>query len=526
MGSSMLQTTTKTRYGVGANIMASFALYIFICLLYIFASLAGIVLTYRPVTVCMFIVIGITLLISFIFIIQSPENEKITRLICMVVVIGLIMRIGYMLYMSCFCGYDISKLDFEIVDSSENILSTANENAINVEVSNKVHEYGHGGYLLYVFNNKRLPGTNLYQFYQQPLFYILGSATMGFVNLFLHITEEAWLIESAKIVSCVASCLSIFVVLRFLNLLKIDGVGKLLALSFVSFLPVFYIISAYDTPDALTTLFILLEITYTYEWVLKKSWKNTIVLATIYGLGLMTKISCGLIAPVTACIFAYYLFKEKDNRLNLLKKYIVFLAISMPLGLWYNVRNYILFSQPFGYVYKQSELAATYIGNHSFFDRLFSVNLGDVLEGPYFYQYSDYNLPVFLIKTSIIGIKQSTLILNDLLYILFYVVTIILVLILIFALVMAIKKIFKKESTLSDNYVFLIFCLSYVAILLFNFREPFTSTMSFRYYSFIVLPLSVILIQLYNSMNNRFLKDMVEITVLGFSILSCLVYLI
>ena len=77
-------------------------------------------------------------------------------------------------------------------------------------------------------------------------------------------------------------------------------------------------------------------------------------MAVIYGLGVMTKVSVGVIALFTAVVFVIMLVKTVKTDAKqwkmLMLRYIVFGLISLPLGLWYSVRNYRMFGQPLGYV--------------------------------------------------------------------------------------------------------------------------------------------------------------------------------
>ena len=54
---------------------------------------------------------------------------------------------------------------------------------------------------------------------------------------------------------------------------------------------------------------------------------------------------------------------------GILAKLAAFGAVCIPLGLWYPVRNLILFGQPLGYVAPHREDAAIYCGNEALADR-------------------------------------------------------------------------------------------------------------------------------------------------------------
>lgn len=116
----------------------------------------------------------------------------------------------------------------------------------------------------------------------------------------------------------------------------------------------------------------------------EKNWKNTLLLAVIYGLGMMTKISMATLAVFTAVVFARSFFKacKTGTWKGLLLKYAVFGAISLPLGLWYSLRNYLLFRQPLTYVLEMSRDSALYTGDRSIWQRLFFGISGTCLQLP------------------------------------------------------------------------------------------------------------------------------------------------
>ena len=128
--------------------------------------------------------------------------------------------------------------------------------------------------------------------------------------------------------------------------------GLQILLLYVAFTPIFILNSGSVTPDALTTCFLTAEFLVTLLWKQTPCRKYLFTLAFLYGFGVMAKISCATVVPFTALIFLQKLFQEKDcrRRLCLLKDYLLFSCISLPLGLWYALRNWLLFRQPLTYV--------------------------------------------------------------------------------------------------------------------------------------------------------------------------------
>lgn len=333
----------------------------------------------------MWILIAMVLVLSFLPVanmwLKNTGWEKTECILLLITVAGIVMRIGYLLYTPCDTRqHDLWKFDTE--------------------------SGGHAAYILTIMQKGRLPDSIKLQFYQQPFYYLAGSAVSFVVNGILHLKDAKELADAARIVSCAASCLVLPVTDALCRVCGVKGKGRILAMAFVAFSPVFYLTGGCLNPDALCTLFLSLAVLYTIKWYQAPSWKHTILLAVIYGFGVMTKISVAVIAVFTLVVFGrHFVVGVKEGKgIPLLRKYAVFGVISLPLGLWYSVRNYVLFEQPLGYVLdlggKRSEY---YTGNHSVVQRIASFSWENILEGPYTKVEEDYNAPVYYLKSSVFG---------------------------------------------------------------------------------------------------------------------------
>lgn len=242
---------------------------------------------------------------------------------------GIIMRIGYMLYTPC----NIRQHDLWGFDADAG---------------------GHAAYILNLMQYHRLPLSNKLQFYQQPFFYIAGSLMSLVVNSILNTSSAYELADAARTAACTASCLMLPASDALCRECGIGGRGRVISTALVACSPVFYMTAGMLTPDSLSTLLMVLAVLYTIKWSNDCSWKNTVLLAVIYGLGVMTKVSVGVIALFTAVVFVIRLVKTVKTDAKqwkmLMLRYIVFGLISLPLGLCYSVRNYRMFGQPLGYV--------------------------------------------------------------------------------------------------------------------------------------------------------------------------------
>ena len=78
--------------------------------------------------------------------------------------------------------------------------------------------------------------------------------------------------------------------------------------------------------------------------------------------------------------------------------FVFFGCISLPIGLWYPIRNYLKFYQPILYIMDVNN-ADLYVGNNSLISRLtlFSSEIFKIYCDPWV----DFNIPTFLAKCSL-----------------------------------------------------------------------------------------------------------------------------
>lgn len=139
----------------------------------------------------------------------------------------------------------------------------------------------------------------------------------------------------------------------------------------VAFQPAVMLMGLRGNNDMLAMFFIVLCLINTYRWYVKRDMKTIVMLAFSFGLGMMTKISVGTIALFTGGVMIYCVvkdFKQKKYK-EIICQLAVFAVICLPLGMWYSVRNFILFDQPFGYVQVLPINDPIYTGNVEWYKR-------------------------------------------------------------------------------------------------------------------------------------------------------------
>ena len=383
-----------------------------------------------------------------------------------VIVVGCIMRLGYMLYTPC-----------------------------NVR-SNDMWEFsldghGHAGYILGIMLEHHLPQTNDLQFYQQPLYYLMASLQSFFVNLPFVFDDMFYLVDSGKLVSFYSSCITLVYVRNIINLYGIkDKTARIIALCIPCFVPIGFITAGMISTDAITFMFMVLAFYYTHVWYKNSSWKYTIVLAVIYGLGILTKISVGVVAIYTAFVFLYKLIRTKEKG-KILIKLLSFGLISFPMGLWFSLRNYLRFGQKLTYVLDQDHDSLMYTGDIPLINRFLIPNVHTLTRPFLDLAGNDYNFIVSYIKSSMFGVHSLALY-NWVVYPLFY-ASVLIALILMVAFVYYVVMLIRKKSGKMEWSLVVMTVLFLMSMISFYYNYPFICVLDFRYYMFLLIPLSVIL---------------------------------
>lgn len=421
----------------------------------------------RTIQICMIAAISIVLILSFIIHLKNKviknscedvsiekyksRNEVIVGMA--ILMIGLIMRVGYTMYTPWYIRvHDVGQADLNAT--------------------------GHASYILHLFYGK-LPNSNEYQFYHPPFYHFLSSVTMHIVGLLKGIKEGEYLIDSAKLISCFASCGVLIQIKLFLKDIDIKEKIANIIMLIVAFCPNFYLMAGRVNNDALVFFFMVVAIRYTYKWYYNQDWKSIIILAIAYGLGMMTKTSMAVLAVFTAVFMCVVLVKNIKKHLYKMTilQLIVFGVISLPLGLWYPIRNLILYKQPLSYVLNLGKESPIYVGNYSMSERLL-LHIKNLKNLSLFNEpIDDYNIPIYIWKGSLFG--EFTLEINNTLGWILLISNGVLIVISIIAMIAIIMKTKEKRELIYG--LFFIWLCQIISYISFNINFPHACTMDFRY---------------------------------------------
>jgi hypothetical protein len=216
---------------------------------------------------------------------------------------------------------------------------------------------GHLGYINYIIEHLSLPPViteyNDFppQFYHPPVFYVFGALVKGIAEKLG--VPEIICYEILQQLNMVFAFLCIYVLYKILNELKISAKMTMLLMLLVAFSPIYLTLGVEINNDCIMTLFCLLAVHRVIIWYKKRTLKDIVLTGLFLALGILSKTSAVLISPALGAVFACAFFEKGQNsesRKKLAGQYGAFLAVSVPLGLSWVIRNYVMYKVPFSYV--------------------------------------------------------------------------------------------------------------------------------------------------------------------------------
>lgn len=384
---------------------------------------------------------------------SRTDNRLKIDFISLILFLGFVMRIGYCLYNNFYArNHDMGLLE-------------------NIDEGSKT------SYLVWLISNHSLPDTYFNQLYHPPFSYLASALSVAIGYPLLEWKGDLFCLASlGKASNCLATCISLYLVPKLCDETGIGKRAKEIATILVAFCPVFYFHSGTIIEDAFTCTFVLGEVLYTLRWEKNPTWKNTVVLAVLFGLGLMNSLICVLPAVYTAYIFIRRLVREKHRR-DFWVKDIVFVLISFPIGLWSYVRNYIEFGIPFTYILEQTPGNWLDRSNYSVTDRFLKFDFQELLQSPYTDPATSYNLPLTTFKTELFD--EFSFEVNSVFPYIMLIIDMILTALVLIAGIVGTRKLIKEKKCAPVMLMGVIFG----AFTVYSYAtQPFACTMVARYY--------------------------------------------
>lgn len=321
---------------------------------------------------------------------------------------------------------------------------------------------------------------------------------------------------------------------------KLTGIPLYCSLAVTSFSPAFILLSVSINNDVLSVAFILGTLLNTLYWKRDPNTKNILNIALCLGLGMMTKLSTGAIVPALFVIFVSTFIKSQNKKV-LLKEFILFLVVALPLGTWFNIKNYISHKIPFNFVHRLDTFPGSekiYIGNIDFFSRItdFSFNqYGSVYVQNMYLGDSrnDVNPIITLLKCALFGeyIRKrnfSSFPLINKVSACFLGIFIIISVLSVFSMFYVLVQSFKRADMIDEKIFMLLFFVTLIlGVYKLSYDYPYVASMNFRY----VTP-TIIIGQLFWGLFNQYYnflptkyQNKISISLASFfSICSIIVY--
>lgn len=423
-------------------------------------------------------------------ILKSEKNDKNGRIIAVVTILAIAVRTFYVLYTGAEQRqHDMGEFDTDL--------------GLNY----------HAEYIEYLLENHRLMNEDIrlhWQFYHPPLQHIISAVFIAAYRKLAPGLADNW--DALQALSLFYSLVTLAVAKRFAGLWKLSSKGTLLAYLTIAFHSDLIVFAGSLNNDPLSVMFAVAALYLALVWYNdeKKSFLKLMGMSLCIGLGMMAKLSAGIIAVPVAFIMLKAFFESK-NKLRYVWQYTVFLIVCAPLGLWYQIRSYVLWKVPLTYVAVPDIVLnpGLVIEEMPFWKRFFSFGEG-----------VDYNIISETLDSAVFDAdyyRDHTL-LAVTGYLLLAVFTVLTITVLANFIVMWIKE--RGMMNLVMTFLLAAELISYVSLC---FKMPYTCTMSFRY----IAP-TIIAGAYYSGMSAdkspRLLSMVTGISVYGFAFISLVFY--
>lgn len=344
---------------------------------------------------------------------------------------------------------------------------------------------GHLGYIEYLYKNHHMPDFDprtRWSYYQPPGFHIISAIVLGITRVFQ--ADAPLCYEGLQVVTLFFSSLTVWIGYRILKEFPISDSWVLLMTAFIAVHPFYSIMAVTLTNDSMAMCLMAFAIWYTIRWKKSPEIKNILVIALAVGTAMFTKLNAAVISFGIGFIFIYVFWINRNQWKSYLLQFTVFLAVCAPIGLWYPIRNSILYRIPLSYVQKISTAQTDlYITESTFWARM-GLPTWKQLSYPFleFEPNLHSNVWIQTMKTSLfdeIRPDVGSSLFQSIALILLW-VAILLVILMNYAMIR--DCITRKGKQIPITLFLLIeYVTMLVSYLVFCFKEPFLCTMNFRY---------------------------------------------
>ncbi len=417
---------------------------------------------------CALMVCGYILVAGYGFYLKKAKMLTDEALVTLLFALGFVMRLGYTLYTGLYTR------QCDLGEFEEGVYNT-----------------WHSGYIIFVKENWTIPNfdvRDMGEFYHPPFHYFVSALFLKICELFMPKGTHNY--EVLQALSFLWTQYALIMIYKVVKLIGIKKESRVTAAFVISAFPAFTLMSASINNDILSILLFFTGFYFGLKWYQEGSWKNIIPAALSIGFGMMTKLSIGMIAFPLGFLFVVKLIRDLMNRsekkagLTSFLQLVVFAVICAPLGLWYQVRNYLKFGVPFTYVLRSDNIYQD-LSRYSPVQRIFGfygfpiedyyMNLGSDGE-------QDYNIFIAQIKTALFGGENCrddfTMSMAGYALLLVFLALIVISLIGMVYTVITLKK---RKSLWEDLSLIVLAIAQTVSVVSFSLSYPHICSQDFRY---------------------------------------------
>ncbi len=365
---------------------------------------------------------------------------------------------------------------------------------------------GQAGYIEYFLENGHLPDFDprkIWGFFQPPLHHITAAIwlklQMAAGSVFGWGTDRCR--ENVQVLTLIYSCLTTWLGCKCVAFLKLTRRSYMCAVALMACAPCFIFLSGSINNDILCILLQIAGMYFFFCWMKTPVFKYIIPAALFMGLSMMAKLSGIMLAAPIGCIMLFRLFctirdKEKKKTGDLVLQYLVFALISIPLGIFYPVRNLLLFGIPVTYTPKVGEP----IEGVTFAERIFSPGSENT---PFTclrasgHAYDEFNVPLAIIKTALFGEADYSGV-SAFATLTGRILLVSAALAAVFTFISVLKELFRKDKNEYGMFMVIYILFSFAFLIRLCFNIPNFSSQDFRYIAHVIIPAAGLYVQLMN----------------------------
>lgn len=393
---------------------------------------------------------------------------------------------------------------------------------------------GHLAYIQYIYENMKLADvdpTTVYQFHHPPFHHFVSALFMRFVSHFTTSTDV--IEESMQFVPFACSIVILFACAAIIKRFNIHGRAYNFAMAILCFHPSLILLSGSVNNDCMALMFSILSILMTMIWVEKRDYGSITLMAVFLGLGISTKQNVAEMAFPIGAVLLIILIKTMRGRGDLSKlllQYVWAGFVSIPLGMWFYIRNLFKYNMPILWVYELSEDTWQYTGNVPVINRFLWPVPAEMIDNLKNFKIGcGYNVWMQIMRTSVLGewdmaeVGKGIKIIAVLLMLTGALIAFVAFLYFVKIFIIGIGKNNHNKIKPMNRVLFVVgYVVVMVCYLIFAYKYPQQCSMHFRYIEITLLFPTVALAFGYEKISSKQIRNIWNFVLTVFSVLSML----